>query len=75
MGIGASLFLIAVGLILALAFGDGQTLLGEFEVTTAGWILAIVGALGLILSMFFWSNARRTGDTTTVVDREREVVR
>ena len=75
MGIGASLFLIAVGLILALAFGDGQTLLGEFEVTTAGWILAIVGALGLILSMFFWSSARRTTADTTVVDREREVIR
>jgi len=75
MGIGASLFLIAVGLILALAVGDGNYLVGDFEVTTAGWILAIVGVLGLLLSMFFWSSARRTGDTTTVVDREREVVR
>lgn len=74
MGIGASLFLIAVGLILALAVGDGNYLIGEFEVTTAGWILAIVGVLGLVLSMMFWSNTRR-GDSTTVVDREREVVR
>lgn len=75
MGIGASLFLIAVGLILALAVGDGTYLIGDFEVTTAGWILAIVGALGLVLSMLFWSNARRTDGNTTVVDREREVVR
>ena len=75
MGIGASLFLIAVGLILALAVGDGTYLIGDFEVTTAGWILAIVGALGLVLSMLFWSNARRTTGNTTVVDREREVVR
>jgi len=75
MGIGASLFLIAVGLILALAVGDGTYLIGDFEVTTAGWILAIVGALGLVLSMLFWSNARRTTDNTTVVDREREVIR
>lgn len=75
MGIGASLFLIAVGLILALAVGDGTYLIGDFEVTTAGWILAIVGALGLVLSMLFWSSARRTTGTTTVVDREREVVR
>ena len=74
MGIGASLFLIAVGLILALAVGDGTYLIGDFEVTTAGWILAIVGVLGLVLSMMFWSSARR-GDSTTVVDREREVVR
>ena len=75
MGIGASLFLIAVGLILALAVGDGTYLIGDFEVTTAGWILAIVGALGLVLSMLFWRSARRTTGTTTVVDREREVVR
>ncbi len=75
MGIGASLFLIAVGLILALAVGDGTYLIGDFEVTTAAWILAIVGALGLVLSMLFWSNARRTDGTTTVVDREREVLR
>ena len=75
MGIGASLFLIAVGLILALAVGDGTYLIGDFEVTTAGWILAIVGVLGLVLSMMFWSNARRSTGNTTVVDREREVVR
>ena len=74
MGIGASLFLIAVGLILALAVGDGNYLIGEFEVTTAGWILAIVGALGLVISMLFWSSARRGDRTMIVRDREREVV-
>lgn len=75
MGIGGSLFLIAIGLILALAFGDGTYIVGDFEVTTAGWIIAIVGVLGLILSMVFWSNNRRTaGQTTVVRDREREVV-
>ena len=74
MGIGASLFLIAVGLIMALAVGDGTYLVGDFEVTTAGWILAIVGVLGLVVSMIFWSGARR-GTSTTVVDREREVLR
>lgn len=74
MGIGASLFLIAVGLILALAVGDGTYLIGDFEVTTAGWILAIVGALGLVLSMIFWSSARRGDRTMVVRDREREVV-
>ena len=74
MGIGASLFLIAVGLILALAVGDGTYLIGDFEVTTAGWILAIVGALGLVLSMFFLSSARRGDRTTVIQDRERDVV-
>lgn len=73
MGIGASLFLIAIGLILALAFGDDTYIVGDFEVTTAGWIIAIVGAIGLVLSMIFWSSNRRTTDETTV--RERDVVR
>ncbi|MDQ3941257.1 MAG: DUF6458 family protein [Actinomycetota bacterium] len=72
MGIGASLFLIAVGLILALAVGDGTYILGDFEVTTAGWIIAIVGGLGLVISLLFWSSATRRG--TTVVERDREVV-
>lgn len=75
MGIGVSLFLIAVGLIMALAFGDGETTIGPFELTTAGWILAIIGALGLVLSMFLWSSwaDRRRGvveDRTVVRDRE-----
>jgi hypothetical protein len=74
MGIGGSLFLIAVGLILALAFGDGTYLVGDFEVTTAGWILAIVGALGLVVSLIFWSNAGRREERTVIRDREREVV-
>ena len=74
MGIGGSLFLIAIGLILALAFGDGTYLVGDFEVTTAGWILAIVGALGLVVSLIFWSNAGRREERTVIRDREREVV-
>ena len=73
MGIGASLFLIAVGLILALAVGEGNYILGDFEVTTAGWILAIVGVLGLLISLFFLSSARR-GSTAVVERREREVL-
>lgn len=71
MGIGGSLFLIAIGLIMALAFGDGTYIVGDFEVTTAGWIIAIVGVLGLVVSMIFWSNTRSAGNTT-VIDRERE---
>lgn len=72
MGIGGSLFLIAIGLIMALAFGDGTYIVGDFEVTTAGWIVAIVGVIGLVLSMLFWSNTRRAEGSTTVIDRERE---
>jgi len=53
MGIGASLFLIAGGAILVW----GVT--GEFasvDVDAIGWILMIVGIIGLVLSMIFWSS-------------------
>ena len=74
MGIGASLFLIAIGLILALAVGDGSYIVGDFSVTTAGWILTIVGAIGLILSLMFWGPWAANRGRTTVIDREREIV-
>jgi uncharacterized protein DUF6458 len=53
MGLGVSIFLIAVGLILALAVHH-QT--SGFDINTIGWILTIVGILGLVLSMIFWSS-------------------
>jgi len=45
MGISVSLLLIAGGLVLLLAT----------SATTIGWILLIVGAVGILLSMIFWS--------------------
>jgi hypothetical protein len=53
MGLGVSIFLIAVGLILALAVHH-QT--SGIDINTIGWILTIVGILGLVLSMIFWSS-------------------
>ncbi|MGH2921310.1 MAG: DUF6458 family protein [Gaiellaceae bacterium] len=53
MGLGASLFLIAAGAILIW----GVT--GEFaglDVDAIGWILMVVGIIGLVLSMIFWSS-------------------
>jgi hypothetical protein len=69
MGLGVSLFLIAVGAILA--FAVNATVSGV-DIHTVGWILMIVGAVGILLSLLFWSswgggvggNRRRT----TVVD-------
>lgn len=72
MGIGGSLFLIAVGAILAFAVTDS---VDGANLETIGWILMIVGALGAVLSMIFWSSwggFRR--DRTTVVERDREVI-
>jgi hypothetical protein len=56
MGIGISIFLIAAGAILA--FAVTATVSG-LELATVGWILMIVGALGLVLSLLFWSSWAR----------------
>ena len=53
MGIGVSIFLIALGLILALAV---HTHLSGVDINTIGWILTIVGIAGLVLSLIFWSS-------------------
>ena len=53
MGIGVSLLLIAVGAILVWAV---DVSVSGIELTTVGWILLIVGAIGALLSMIFWSS-------------------
>jgi hypothetical protein len=63
VGIGVSIFLIAVGAILTWAVNASVS---GLELDTIGVILMVVGALGLVLSMIFWSSwggfhgARRT---------------
>src|ERR687884_672439 len=53
MGIGVSLILIAAGAILVWGVnGD----IGSVNEDAIGWILMIVGIVGLILSMIFWSS-------------------
>lgn len=53
MGLGVSILLIAVGAILV--WGITGDVAGVDE-DAIGWILMIVGALGLLLSMIFWSS-------------------
>jgi hypothetical protein len=53
MGIGVSILLIAAGLILALAVNADVS---GVDIDTIGWILVVVGAIGLVLSMIFWSS-------------------
>lgn len=53
MGITASIVLIAVGAILAFAV---TTTVSGIEIETVGWILMIVGVIGLVASMIFWSS-------------------
>ena len=58
MGIGVSIFLIAVGLILDLAVNVTAS---GVDIVTIGWILVIVGAVGLLLSLIFWSSVGTWG--------------
>jgi hypothetical protein len=68
MGIGTSLFLIAVGAILNFAV-DAQ--ISGIEIKTIGLILMVVGVIGLLISLFLLASARR--DTGTVVRERRDV--
>ena len=68
MGIGVSLILIAVGAVLAFAVhvtGHG------FNIHTVGIILLVVGAIGALMSMIFWSSWGGVGGErrTTVIER------
>ena len=68
MGIGTSLFLIAVGAILYFAVNAD---ISGLEISTIGLILMVVGVIGLLISLFFLSSARRgPGERTVVRDRE-----
>ncbi len=53
MGLGVSILLIAAGAILAFAV---NTTLTGVDINTVGWILLIVGIVGAVLSMIFWSS-------------------
>jgi hypothetical protein len=68
MGIGASVFLIAVGLILALAVDVN---VAGLDIQLIGWILAIAGVIGLVTSFALFGPRRRR--TTTVVDQSARV--
>lgn len=59
MYLGGSLFLLAIGAILAFAV---QNSLEGIDLITVGYILMAVGALGLILSLFVADQARRTNE-------------
>jgi hypothetical protein len=71
VGIAVSLIIAAVGLILAVAVHPANP--GSIDVNTVGWILFVVGLLGLVLDLVLWSSwgpgyLRRD---TTYVERRR----
>jgi len=80
MGLGVGIFLVAIGAILAFAVNVNTSGTGV-NLHTIGLILLAVGALGIILSMVFWSSwagpgywsRRRTvgpdGTSTTTIEQ------
>jgi Domain of unknown function (DUF6458) len=73
MGISLSVLLIAVGAILAWAVNAEPS---GIDLQFAGIILVVVGAIGLVTSLIFWSSwggfgRRDGGQNTTIVERDR----
>ena len=71
MSLGVSIFLLVVGAVLTLAVDVSAS---GFSIHTVGIILMVAGALGLVLSLLFWSSFSpyRRGDA---VVEERTVHR
>jgi hypothetical protein len=67
VGIGASIFLIALGAILAFAV---HASLGFVSIQVVGWVLMGAGAVGLILALWLWNSRRRPVIERPVVDRQ-----
>jgi hypothetical protein len=76
MGIGTSIFLIALGAILR--FAVTATVSG-IKLQTVGTILMVVGIIGLLISLLYltlWSDRRRSSTVDPpVAPADREVVR
>jgi hypothetical protein len=77
MGVGVSLLLIAAGAILTWAVSAEAS---GIDLNTVGVILMVVGAIGLVLSLVFWSSwggfgthrkAVESGPGGTTVTEER----
>ena len=66
MGIGTSIFLIAVGAILYFAVNADVS---GLEISTIGLILMVCGVLGLLITLFLLRGDGR-GDRTVARDRE-----
>ncbi len=70
MGIGGSIFLLALGAILAWAV---HFQVGWLDFRVIGYVLMAAGVLGLILTLWFWNSRRRQVTTPVAVERERYV--
>ena len=67
MGIGGSIFLLALGAILAFAV---NAQVSGIDINVVGYVLMLAGLVGLIVTIWFWNSRRRT-----VVQESRPVMR
>lgn len=74
MGIGVSIFLLALGAILAFAV---ETTVAGIDIQTVGLILMIAGVLGLLITLVWLTmlSDRRRGTVPEERGTDREVVR
>jgi uncharacterized membrane protein len=79
MGYGSGAFLLVVGLVLALAVSDQ---VNDVNLTMVGWIMALVGAVVIVLTAVTWNRARgahsvatttHSDGTQTVSERRTEI--
>jgi membrane protein implicated in regulation of membrane protease activity len=68
MGIGGSIFLLALGAILAFAVNAD---ISGIDINIVGWVLMAAGLVGLIITIWYWSSRRRT---STVVSQSQQPV-
>ena len=68
MGIGVSIFLIAVGAILAFAV---EYEVGGVDIQVIGFILMAVGLIGLIMTAFIFGPRNRTAGRGEIVEERR----
>ncbi|MEV6371578.1 hypothetical protein D7147_11885 [Micromonospora musae] len=71
MGIGTSIFLIAVGAILTFALDAN---IGGIDLDVVGWILMAAGVLGLIMTTLIWGRRRQVVTADEPVRRVEEPV-
>ncbi|MEA2155815.1 MAG: hypothetical protein QOE11_1955 [Solirubrobacteraceae bacterium] len=72
MGLGTSIFLIALGAILKFAV---KTSVSGISIATVGVILMVVGLVGLLISLVYMMQAGRRDVVAAPVARERVVER
>ena len=70
MGIGGSIFLIALGAILAFAVNAH---ISGIDINVVGYVLMLAGLVGLLITLWYWNSRRHS--TVVSQSQSRPVVR